>query len=74
MTEWRDISSAPKDGTSVLLYSAGAYHGLPFPGQYHDSELRPGMPWVSLIGRKSRLYEHVPTHWQPLPQPPKDSQ
>lgn len=70
MSEWQPISTAPKDGTVVLL-RGGVYHGLPFAGQYHDSEIAPGRPWLSLTSSRARMYEHVPTHWMPLPDPPK---
>ena len=70
MSEWQPIETAPRDSTVILLYSAGAYHGLPFPGQYHKSQLFPDTPWVSLLKRRERFYEHVPTHWMPLPEPP----
>ena len=69
--EWQPIETAPRDGTTILLIG-GAYHGLPWPGQYLESEFRPGMPWVCVIKGNSRLYEHVPTHWRPLPAPPKE--
>lgn len=70
MSEWRDISTVPKDGTVILLYSIGAYLGLPFPGKWLASDFHPDRPWISMLKTQDRLYEHVPTHWMPLPSPP----
>ena len=68
-TGWRDIASAPKDGSFILLIG-GVYGGLPFVGRWLITEFCPaGMPWVSCT-TGSRLYEHVPTHWMPLPDSP----
>lgn len=67
--EWKPIASAPKDGTTILLYCpddapalvAGNFcSGNDWSGwQYADellSDAAPGGP--------------SPTHWMPLPQPP----
>lgn len=67
MQQWQPIETAPKDGTVILL-RGGVYHGLPFAGQYHKSQLRPDRPWVRLTGEASHLYEHVPTEWMPIPE------
>lgn len=66
---WQDISTAPRDGTKILM-RGGAYHGVPFPGYWNPSSFAPDRPWVSVVN-DSRLYEHVPTHWMPLPEAPK---
>ncbi len=65
---WQDISTAPRDGTKILM-RGGAYHGVPFPGYWNPSSFAPDRPWVSVVN-DSRLYEHVPTHWMPLPAAP----
>lgn len=66
---WQPIETAPKDGTKILL-RGGVYHGCPFPAFWDPSPYAPDRPWTSVIGG-SRLYEHVPTHWMPLPAAPK---
>jgi hypothetical protein len=57
---WRDIASAPKDGTEVLVWCPPA-HGLPSLTRvcgYHEDA---GFCVCEL---------REPTHWQPLPAPP----
>lgn len=57
---WRDIASAPKDGTNILVYTERRVVRVAYfePGGCGD--------WRSLPGY---LFER-PTHWQPLPLPP----
>jgi hypothetical protein len=73
MSEWQDISTAPKDGSSVLCYMP--LSGLSPPGNYRilvlrwdDGEYtRKGARWLTDV------YPFVPfdpTHWMPLPTPP----
>lgn len=59
--EWRDISTAPKDGTDVLIFQAG-YEGV-YLCWYDDSD---GV-WFD-----ERDNSYAPTHWLPLPSPPKE--
>lgn len=87
---WRDISTAPKDGTDILLYSAigdrskdGATIGHwtteeecrvdigDCGGACHCREYDYVDPsWMSWDGGFTE--EHPPTHWMPLPTPPKE--
>jgi hypothetical protein len=60
MGEWRDISTAPKDGSRVLLW-ADKWTG-PAAGIWANS-------WTVGYDLPPFLYE--PSHWQPLPPPPK---
>jgi hypothetical protein len=64
--EWRAIESAPKDGMPILAFCEpyGVRHL--YWHQMFDSD--PGM-WVLVGGHD--VFE--PTHWQPLPAPPKES-
>lgn len=71
MSEWRTMESVPKDGTLILAYAS--LDGL--------ERRRSHMfvlfwcikdPWVAgweIYGGGFAPFE--PTHWQPLPQPPK---
>jgi hypothetical protein len=60
MNEWLPIETAPKDGTDVLVYG----HGV----------IRTAI-WDGKTGAfRVNAYAFVvidPTHWQPLPEPPK---
>lgn len=65
---WRDISSAPRDGTEILVY-------FPLDGLNKHWARRVPVVWTGSewahTGR-SGGYSHAyqPTHWQPLPPPP----
>lgn len=62
MSNWQPIETAPKDGTEVLIWVE--LHGFMrravshYAGQYADWVI-PGIAGLN------------PTHWMPLPEPPK---
>jgi len=58
MSEWKDISTVPKDGTSVLLYGGDwVYEAY----------------WLDVIGWYTAQPDgDNPTHWQPVPEPPNE--
>ena len=68
MNEWQPIETAPKDGTTVLLFSPGY-------GRWLGSHTGKPVWYCSKIGDrdipppKSEISK--PTHWMPLPEPPK---
>ena len=62
---WREIDTAPKDGTHVLLYfpdGEGAHEGW-------WAWTRPDRWWVANTCYECEFGE--PTRWMPLPEPPK---
>lgn len=59
MSEWQPIQTAPKDGTEVLLY----YPAL------RATRMGPGA--MLKVGTVRGLPSRTPTHWMPLPEPPK---
>ena len=68
---WQDISTAPKDGTPVLLYSPEAAGKGRWVGRYNSA---PNWHCVK-IGDKEMPPPKpnnpgTPTHWMPLPEPP----
>jgi hypothetical protein len=71
---WQDISTAPKDGTRILLWCAAPM--LPTVGWWEPqaSRSKPRPFWCSerawLFGN-SWARESQPTHWMPLPAPPE---
>jgi hypothetical protein len=62
--EWRDIASAPKDGTFVLLFVRGSDAWCPSIGRWNGDAWGDEMFSFHLPGL------NMPTHWQPLPAPP----
>jgi hypothetical protein len=72
MSEWQPIETAPTDGTWVLVWG---------PSQRWSSVM---MAWFALNHRSGKAYwkdstewddyelvDDQPTHWMPLPEPPK---
>ena len=59
---WRDIETAPKDGTKILLWPGYLMGGDPMTGWW----ARLARKWVSA----GEPFEVAPTHWRPLPAPP----
>lgn len=71
---WQPIESAPKDGSVILLANpAGCWMARYFA--VYGSGYRPDSPWFSVMlnhdhmKRSGRFLQ--PTHWMPLPEPPK---
>ena len=88
MGEWKPIETAPKDGTDVLLASAGRVT----VGQWHDESWPTAAEYHATTGEYLGQYEtgecvpaswmswdggfaeaDPPTHWMPLPPPPGDA-
>ena len=78
--EWQPIETAPKDGARFLGY--GRHGEKPHPGAGKGVE--PGDHWWGIIGWDVWRPNHIwvfskdgaptwsePTHWRPLPAPPK---
>jgi hypothetical protein len=71
MTDWQPIATAPKDGTPVLLRCRH--------GGYDADYVIEG--WYEMGAFDRRWYEAFgenplnpqPTHWMPLPAPPRDT-
>lgn len=64
MSEWQDITTAPKDGTEFLVGRDGMGTSVAF---YRRS----GQELVLEIDSKGHWPER-PTHWQPSPPPPQN--
>ena len=63
--EWQPIETAPKDGTSALIFAPFGIVEAWFCGD--DGSYQ----WVC-YDDKFQLDEHEPTHWMPLPAPPTE--
>jgi hypothetical protein len=70
-TEWQPIETAPKDGTPVL-----GFFGLTAGDEPPDMAVTKFNPesgaWISTEVPFEEF--DTPTHWMPLPDPPKESQ
>ena len=65
--EWQPIETAPRDGTHVLIYVPGWINGS--EARYLDDE---GW-WLANNDPTDHWGEQQhPTHWMPLPNPPKE--
>lgn len=86
MSEWQDISTAPRDGTNILVYYEFAtvpiIHIAFWDDDEHDQWEAVGFDskdkaigWWSYI--QNSVSQHklegysTPTHWMPLPELPK---
>jgi len=78
MSEWQDISTAPKDGSTIILTDgrsvvAGAYapglHGESFCWAFVDDWQQADAEEEAVC--PNAFKKHAVTHWQPLPSPPE---
>ncbi|WP_079212977.1 hypothetical protein [Brucella pituitosa] len=70
---WLPIETAPKDGTSIIIWST-VYGGTPVIVRWHEDTYakRPIPRWItgdSAYGARS-FVDSQPTHWRPLPSSP----
>lgn len=74
MSDWQDISTAPKDGTRVLLCStANDQYRVFSPCEWTKAgEISEEGFWLWWQAEPAYLIEvPAPSHWQPLPAPPE---
>jgi len=67
VSEWQPIETAPKDNSRVITFGGGLVGTSRYAGKFAEvyGDTSPG--WYSeQLDRR-----HEPTHWQPLPEPPK---
>jgi hypothetical protein len=64
MSGWQLIETAPKDGTRILAWDGLCMMVLWWgSGGWYDAQ------WVTVHLDNNRPF--APTHWMPLPEPPK---
>jgi hypothetical protein len=71
MTEWKSIDTAPKNGTSILVYRRWKKHQWLDHGYDHYIEIaywKDDDWWIHAFCPPA---SNDPTHWMPLPEPPK---
>lgn len=67
---WRDIESAPRDGTDILVFcedSGEQFVGFNNPAEGSDRE---DVFFTALLKGGKRV-GCIPSHWMPLPTPPQ---
>lgn len=70
---WQPISSAPRDGTWVVLYDAEQYRPVHVRNwRAAETNGKPVSGWWDEYSQYRPSFR--PTHWQPLPQPPAASE
>ena len=71
--EWQPIETAPKDGTYIMVANyAGVW--IATYRTHAVSGFRFDNPWFSLMLNRDHIPSALisaPTHWMPLPPPPK---
>lgn len=70
---WQPIETAPKDGSVIFVAHAGGTWMANYKPVY-QSGYRPDNPWFALLLNHNHIGKYpslVPTHWMPLPEPPK---
>lgn len=71
--EWQPIDTAPKDGTNIILCCNFDDRIELTIARWCDNPA-PAGPFGRFMWREmqdSTIAEQVPTHWMPLPEPPK---
>lgn len=70
-TAWMDIETAPKDGGVVLAYWACTLDGQVIHNDksYAMTRFKDGV-WMNADDDEDLFSD--PTHWMPLPEPPKE--
>lgn len=72
MTGWQKMNTAPKDETEILVYGywEGELHEMDDEPKIYHAYLSCGQ--YCIVGVEYYgAYVMRPTHWMPLPQPPK---
>lgn len=80
MSEWQPIETAPRDGTDIIIL----VDNMAIQGYFHTPKDIPvHATWIRRDGRWEYItleshgcgccssYDPPPTHWMPLPEPPK---
>jgi len=68
---WQPIETAPKDGSAILIWPAESAftrrknHFISYVVRWNDLE----EGWIEASGEEYDRF--CPTHWMPLPEPPK---
>ncbi len=71
--EWMPFATAPKDRTEIIVYrkDAGGFTAIFCEPLSDEPVSEDDWCWFSASGQD--LTGDLPTHWMPLPEPPKDT-
>ena len=75
--EWQPIETAPKDGKSIIAYFPWGNFVCVAWWTSRSAGNKPGPRWILSYGRSAGVRplcgsaHQEPTHWMPLPEPPK---
>lgn len=73
MSQWQPISTAPKDGSKILVAMPEELVSIVY---WNPNMKQPRghlfFPWVCEFGGNAWRSD-IPTHWMPLPSPPETS-
>lgn len=77
MTDWKPIESAPKDGTEIIVMHVHIETQIVNNAFWiEDDEYPQDTGWwsytLSEVSRTQLNDWQTPTHWMPLPPPPKE--
>lgn len=73
MSEWQPIESAPKDGAYIMVYPPTFNNVVSCASWDEDKYARFPRPFWRRTD-SNKIYDSrstPPTHWMPLPEPPK---
>jgi hypothetical protein len=73
MSEWMPISTAPKDGREILLYLGEPWDKVEKARWYDfwENWIVGVLPQDPVREEWHGIGKSIPTHWMPLPSPPK---
>lgn len=70
MMRWRHITTAPRDGSEVLI--SGYMYNDTTAGRFVEQAMYISGGWYRDGDDSVKIHPH--THWMPLPDPPKDEE
>jgi hypothetical protein len=70
--KWRDIQTAPRDGSKVMVGVGSAVHIAHWGKVFADEPKYSWIIWESFAtGTRVATYIDSPSHWTPLPRGPE---
>lgn len=72
--DWQPIETAPRDGSLIMVANPNSGVWMAWYKAVYQSGFCPNNPWQSAMLNHDHLSKNgswIPTHWMPLPDPPK---